>query len=142
MFWLRNIERPHIFTIDLKGDIMSVVSRYYKHPPKSFFFLLYINDTSTSFVSPVRLSANDVSFYVIVEDDIFYSAYFSTNDLRKIKQWFKTWSVDYNPSKTVNLDFTMKNICHTKISFGKNGPNIQNVKTHTLLGIKFQKDGS
>ena len=64
-----------------------------------------------------------------------------TNDLEKIHQWSNKWAVEFNPIKTVNMDFSRKNISYPWVKFGQHGPFIQNVETHTHLRIIFQRDG-
>lgn len=49
--------------------------------------------------------------------------------------------IDFNPSKTKNLDFSRKNISHPPVQFGVHGPFIQKVDNHIHLGVNLQYDG-
>lgn len=102
-------------------------------------FLLYINDISTHLDNTViRLFADDTSLYIIADNDILTSANSLTHDLGKIKQWSDMWAVEFNPNKTDNLDFGRRSVSHSKVKFGTDGPAVENIETHTNLGIKFQ----
>lgn len=104
-----------------------------------FLFLLYINDISTHLDNTViRLFADDTSLYIIVDNDILTSANSLTHDLGKIKQWSDMWAVEFNPNKTDNLDFGRRSVSHSKVKFVTDGPAVENIETHTNLGIKFQ----
>lgn len=63
------------------------------------------------------------------------------SDLDKICKWSDIWAVDFNPSKTKNLDFSRKNISHPPVQFGVHGPFIQKVDSHIHLGVNLQYDG-
>ena len=108
---------------------------------RPFLFLLYINDISKNLQNPVRLFADDTSLFAIVDNDMNNSANSLTNDLEIIHQWSKQWAMDFNPEKTINMDFTRKHVTHPRIRFGTSGQIINNVNNHTHLGICFQSDG-
>ena len=55
-------------------------------------------------------------------------------------QWSKQWVVDFNPKKTINVNFSRKNICHPNVKFGNSGPTIELSNNHTHLGLNFQSD--
>ncbi len=65
-----------------------------------------------------------------------------TKDLDKLDKWSKKWMVDFNPKKTINLNFTRKNIPHPTIKFGNNGPDITIQNNHVHLGLNFQSDAN
>lgn len=54
------------------------------------------------------------------------------------------WAVEFNPNKTVNLDFgtCRRSVSHPKDKFATDWPTIENVKTYNHLGIKLQQYGS
>ena len=87
-----------------------------------FLFLLIINDISCDITNNVRLFADDISLYIVVDQDIVGAANPHTNDLGKLDRWSIQWIVDFNPKKTINLNFTRKNINHPIIKFGGNDP--------------------
>ena len=101
---------------------------------------LYINDISTNEVNNVRLFADDTSLYVIVDKDRIGAANSLTSDLDQLDQWSKQWVVDFNPKKTINVNFSRKNICHPNVKFGNSGPTIELSNNHTHLGLNFQSD--
>lgn len=41
------------------------------------------------------------------------------------------WLVEFNADKTVNIDFSRKNIVYPNVNFGKHGPSIVQDKSHT-----------
>lgn len=50
------------------------------------------------------------------------------------------WLVEFNADKTVNIDFSRKNIVYPNVNFGKHGPSIVQDKSYTHLGLCFQSD--
>lgn len=89
----------------------------------------------------LRLFADDTSIYVIVDNDTHAVTNSLVSDLDKICKWSDIWAVDFNPSKTKNLDFSRKNISHPPVQFGVHGPFIQKVDSHIHLGVNLQYDG-
>jgi hypothetical protein len=65
---------------------------------RPFLFLLYIN-ISKNLQNPVRLFADDTSFFDVNDRDMISSAESLTNDLEIIHQWSKQWAMDFNPDK-------------------------------------------
>ena len=105
-----------------------------------FLFLLYIDDTSCDLTNNVRLFADDTSLYIVVDQDIVGADKSLTIDLGKLDRWSIQWLVDFNPKKTINLNFTGKNINHPIIKFGGNGPEVNITNCHVHLGLNFQSD--
>lgn len=56
--------------------------------------------------------------------------------------WSKQWKVDFNPKKTVNVNFSRKHFSHPNVKFGLNGPLIEPSNNHTHLGQNFQCDAN
>lgn len=50
--------------------------------------------------------------------------------------------VDFNPKKTINLNFSRKSTPHPIIKFGNNGPDVLLSNNHVHLGLNFQSDAS
>ena len=98
-----------------------------------FLFLLYINDICDDLVNNIRLIAEDSSLYAIVENGTTNVAQSLTGDLDLVDKWSKEWLVDFNPNKTVNVDFSRKNKVYSPIKFGENGPLISQNICHTQL---------
>ena len=63
------------------------------------------------------------------------------DDLEKIIVWSNKWAIDFNPFKTVNVDFSRKKLQFPELQFGIQGPKISQSLSHTHLGIHFQSDG-
>lgn len=79
-------------------------------PRDLFLFLSYfycINDTSYDIANNLPLSADDNSLYIIVDKCMKTATNSQTLDQDKISEWH-LWAIDYNPSKTENLDFDRK----------------------------------
>ena len=70
-------------------------------------FLLYINDIVIDIGSNIRLFADDISLYIIVEDPVV-AANCLNSDLNKITQWAATWLVSFNPTKTESIIISRK----------------------------------
>lgn len=107
-----------------------------------FLFLLYITDISSNSTNNVRLFASDRSLYVIVDRDIVEAADSLTRDLDKLDKLSKQWIVDFNPKKTINLNFSRKSTPHPIIKFGNNGPDVLLSNNHVHLGLNFQSDAN
>ena len=83
------------------------------------FFLVYVNDIVENLLSITRLFADDTSL-------AFTSSSFAdlegilNHDLRIISSWARRWLVDFNPSKTVAVLFTLeKNVNFPTLLFNK-----------------------
>ena len=106
-----------------------------------FLFLLYINDISNGLANSIRLFADDTTLYATVECDIKNVTSSLNDDLEKIIVWSNKWAIDFNPFKTVNVDFSRKKLQLPELQFGIKGPKISQSLSHTHLGIHFQSDG-
>ena len=95
-------------------------------------FLLYINDITNGISNNIRLFADDTSLFAIIDNDIINQTLSLTEDLNTIKNWSNTWAVDFNANKTVNVDFTRKNINIPKIQFGYSGEVINQQNSYSL----------
>ena len=105
-----------------------------------FLFLLYINATSYDIANNLPLSADDNSLYIIVDKCMKTATNSQTLDQDKISEWH-LWAVNYNPSKTENLDFDRKKTPFSPhVIFGAQGPTVHEVECPILLGINFQSD--
>ena len=71
-----------------------------------FLFFLYINDIADKLVKNIRLFAGDTSLFIVVDNDPNVAAVSLTSDLDKIDQWASTFGVDFNPSKTCNINIS------------------------------------
>ena len=107
-------------------------------------FLLYINDITNGFSNNIRLFADGTSLFAIIDNDIISQTLSLAEALNIIKKktWSNTWAVDFNANKTVNVDFTRKNINSLKIQFGYGGAVINQQNSYIHLGLHFQSDGS
>lgn len=106
-----------------------------------FLFLIYINDIVENICNQIRLFADDTSLFVVVDDNDNNSAKSLTADLEKIKQWSNQWLVDFNPNKTINVNFSRKKKTHPQVSFGNTLNNIIQKNNHCHLGLTLQSNG-
>ena len=70
-------------------------------------FLLYINDIVENINSSIRLLADDISKYIIVDNPV-EAANQCNSDLSKIHQWAIKWLVKFNPAKSESVIFSRK----------------------------------
>ena len=70
-------------------------------------FLIYINDIVENIHCKIRLSADDTSLNIIV-DNPAEAAQMLNSDMEKIHQWPKRWLVSFNPAKSESLLFSRK----------------------------------
>ena len=70
-------------------------------------FLVYINDIVDGINSNIRLFADYIYIYVIIDDPDIATTCLN-NDLSKIANWAKIWKVDFDPSKTKTILFSRK----------------------------------
>ena len=105
-----------------------------------FLFFLYINDIADNLVNNIRLFAGDTSLFIVVDNDPNVAAVSLTSDLDKIDQWASTFGVDFNPSKTCNINISRSLFKHPSVHFGFNGKVINELSTHYHLGLLFQND--
>lgn len=73
-----------------------------------FLFLSCINDIFSDVTNDVRLFTDDISPFVVVDQDMTGAANSLTIDLDIPDSWSKQWVVDFNAMKTINLNFTRK----------------------------------
>ena len=82
----------------------------------SFLFLLYINDISNGLAYTVRLSADDTKLYATVACDINNVTSSLNDDLETIILWSNRWAINFNPFKTVIVDFSRKKFTISRIT--------------------------
>ena len=59
-------------------------------------FLMYVNDIPDNLSSNVKLFADDVSLFSIVDDPVQSGSQLN-NDLKKIQKWAFDWKMSFNP---------------------------------------------
>lgn len=100
------------------------------------FCLLYINDIAKEITNDIRLFADGSSLFVMVDNNVDQATNSLVTDLGRVYKWSKKWVVDFNQSKTVNVDlFTRRNIIYPNITFGIYGPTIRYEHSYRHLGI-------
>lgn len=100
------------------------------------FCLLYINDITKEITNDISLFADDTSLFVVVDNNVNQADNSLVTDLGRVNQWSKKWVVNFNQSKTVNVDlFTRKNKIYPNITFGIYGPTIRNEHSYRHLRI-------
>ena len=102
-------------------------------------FLIYVNDITDSLLSLSRLYADDSSLYCSCSSLQDLEGLLN-HDLRQISVWAKQWLVNFNPSKTEAILFSLKReqnlpclmFDNTEISF---------VEHHKHLGVTLSSNG-
>ena len=107
-----------------------------------FLFLLFINDISTIVSSNIKLFADDTSLYAVSENnDNITTANQLNEDLTSIANWASQWQILFNPSKTVNVNFTRKqNNPSPPIHF--NNQQVLHQPLHKHLGLTLNAKGN
>lgn len=102
--------------------------------------LLYLNSLSKLTENDVLSFADDTSLHASFSTDSLQSAQNSLqSDLDKIHQYGQDWLITFNPLKTIQQTFSLKNQnLAPKLHFG--GQPIPVVDQHKHLGITFSKD--
>ena len=102
-------------------------------------FLIYVNDITDIVQSGIRLSADDTTLYIQIDDPV-ESATALNQDLESVTDWSNKWLVSFNPTKTKTLLISKKKrpIVHPNLVF--EGTNIENVQQHKHLGVIFTSD--
>ena len=85
--------------------------------------------------------ADDTTLYATVECDINNVTSSLNDDLEKIIVWSNKWAIDFNPFKTVNVDFSRKKNTISRTAIQYSVPKMSQSLSHTHLGIHFQSDG-
>lgn len=88
------------------------------------------------------ISQSLMGLFFFVDQDIVGTANSLTSNIDKLDKWSKQWVVEFNPKKTISLNFTRKNIFHPLINIVNNGPEIKQSNNHVHLGLNFQSDAS
>ena len=104
-------------------------------------FLLYINDIVGDKQSYVRLSADDTSLYIIVDNPIS-AAYIINTDLETIHGWAEKWLVKFNSSKSESLLISWKNNRNVHLPLIMNAVSINEVQHHKHLDVILSNDGT
>ena len=72
-----------------------------------FLFLIFIDDIECNLDSDITLFADDTALLKDYSDPV-NAELILNSDLEKISVWGKNWMVNFNPSKTVFLNFSFK----------------------------------
>ena len=103
-------------------------------------FLLYINDMTLAVRnSSVRLFADDTCLFIEV-DNRFESAALINEDLSSISAWANQWLITFSPSKTKSLILSKKNDYKDNPTLFLNNHPIEEVISHTYLGVTFSNN--
>ena len=104
-------------------------------------FLIYINDIVTHIKSTVRLSADDASLYLIVDEPV-EAARCLNSDLELIDQWAERWLVKFNAAKSESLFISGKANRQYFPPLLVNNEPIKVVTSHKHLGSFLSCDGT
>ena len=124
MKWIENYLNDRVQRVVLDGFYSSFKPISAGAPQGSVLgpclFLLYINDIADNLVNNIRLFADDTSLFIVVDNDPNVAVMSLTSDLDKIDIWASTLGVDFNPSKTCNVNVS-SSFKHPSVHFGFNG---------------------
>jgi len=102
-------------------------------------FLIYVNDITESLLSLTRLYADDSSLYCASTSSQDLEGILN-HDLRQISIWAKQWLVNFNPSKTEAILFSLKNVQNfPRLLF--DNTEIAFVESHKHLGVTLSSNG-
>ena len=94
------------FALKTATDGASLISGSISGP---LFFLIYINDLVENVSCDVRLFADDMSLFSVV-NYVATTAFEMNCDLEKIKLWAWQWKMQFNTDKTEEVIFSTKRI--------------------------------
>ena len=95
-------------------------------------FLIYVNDIADSLLSTTRLFADDSSLAVSSENNSDIENILNS-DLRTITHWSKQWLVNFNPTKTEVMFFTLAQRNRPSLYF--DNTQLSFVDNHKHLGL-------
>jgi len=95
-------------------------------------FIIYINNTTESITSTIRLYADYVLIYRIINTDA--DAAYLQNDLCTLENWANIWQMKFNPSKCVHQTITRKK-SHIHFCYQIHGQHIQQNRSAKYLGV-------
>ena len=102
-------------------------------------FLIYVNDIAESLLSLTRLYADDSSLYYSASSVQDIEGIIN-HDLTMISHWAQQWLVNFNPSKTEAMFFSLRGY-ETLPSLYFNNTQINFVDSHKHLGLTLSNDG-
>jgi len=102
-------------------------------------FLIYVNDIFENLLSLTRLFADDTSL-AVTSSDISETETLLNHDLNILNSWSKQWLVQFNPSKTEGMMFTLSNSNTPVITFDNTTVNF--IDNHKHLGLTLSSDPS
>ena len=103
----------------------------------TLLFLIYINDIVKNLGCSIRLFADDISLYIIVESP--NGAAHSLNiDLNTISTWTEAWLVAFNTGKTLLMIFSRKAKAPQHPPLVMNNIVITETDTHKHLGLTLK----
>ena len=97
-------------------------------------FLIYINDIVNNIRSSIRLFADDITIYIII-DNPQTAAFILNTDLETINGWSHDWLVDFNPTKTSTLLISRRQHPVFHPSLEMNNVVLNETTSHKHLGL-------
>ena len=138
--WIKDFLLERSQSVILEGKISS------SHPVLSgvpqgtvlapLLFLLYINDIIEPIKSTIRLYADDILMYRVIDSvDDHYNL---QRDLTSLEKWSDTWQMKFNPAKCVHLAITNKKT-YIKNCYQIYCQNIKQASSTKYLGITIDQ---
>jgi hypothetical protein len=104
-------------------------------------FLIYTNDIVENIVCDIYLYADDTSLLSINENP-GTAAHNLNCDLQTLLKWSEKWFMSFNPTKTVSMQIYTKSKQNYTYPLIFNGVQIEEVDSHTHLGLTLSKNMS
>ena len=101
-------------------------------------FLLFIDDLEKCVENDINLFADDTILSRAYKDSKMAETSIN-NDLSKINEWATKWLVEFNPIKTVFINFSLKKH-KTKLNLKFKGHAVAQVSEHKHLGFFLSED--
>ena len=99
-------------------------------------FLLYINDITKPIKSTIRLYADDILMYRIINSENDCSCL--QNDLNSLGNWSELWQMKFNPAKCIHLTITNKKI-YIKYCYQIYDQYIKQTSSAKYLGVTIDR---
>ena len=143
VMWIKSFLKNRTQSVVVEGHQSEVLPVLSGVPQGSVLgpslFLCYINDLPDSLKSRVRLFADDTVVYLTINS--IHDSETLQQDLCKLEQWEKTWSMEFNPDKCEVIRISKKRKI-TNFPYKLHRKELKSTKNAKYLGITISQDFS
>ena len=108
--------------------------------PRVLYWVLYVHDIVNDIETQIKLFADDTFLLEVIDKFDPLSSFEKINqDLNRLKQWSLQWRNQSNESKSVYMIATKKKSEPTYPAVMMNNIELQEVDSHTHLGLTINK---